>query len=333
MRFKYIAAAGLAVVILGLWFTIQQNTKSPEIIEKLTLAVYAGDVSALVYVAKEKGFFKKHGLEVALKEFEAGKLAVDTMLTGGADVATAGELVFITNLDQNPDLRIFSVVSDFRIDELIARRDKGISRPKDLHGKKVGVLKKATSEYFLGRYLAQNGLTYADVEVAYLTPSGIVDSLLKGDIDAGQTWDPNIYRLKQELGTNAVSLLPNVGLEPTETFVLMARDAWLSNHPEAARRLLLGLRDAEEFVNTKPEEANTFIANRFDLDAAYVTYVTPKINFEVTLPQRLIVVMEDETRWAMRNKLITMNEIPDYLDFFNLKLLREIDPGVVSIVK
>ncbi len=64
----------------------------------------------------------------------------------------------ITNLLNNPDLRIFGTVSKFRINELIARSDKGIEKPEDLKGEKIAVLKRATSEFFLGRYLTASGL-------------------------------------------------------------------------------------------------------------------------------------------------------------------------------
>ena len=74
--------------------------------DELTLALYRGDVSALVYIAQNEDYFLDNGLDVDFVEFPSGKQAIDYMLTGEADIAIAGEFVFITNLPDNPDLRI-----------------------------------------------------------------------------------------------------------------------------------------------------------------------------------------------------------------------------------
>jgi NitT/TauT family transport system substrate-binding protein len=69
----------------------KQSHEAPSI--KLRLNTYIGDVSALVYIAKDKGYFNENGLDVDLKGFPSGKQATDDMLAGNSDVVTAGEFV------------------------------------------------------------------------------------------------------------------------------------------------------------------------------------------------------------------------------------------------
>lgn len=301
-------------------------------ISGITIGSYKGDVSALIYMAKDSGLFKKNGLNVTIKDFEAGKLAVDALLANQVDIATAGEFVFITNLPDHPDLRIFATISDFRIDSLIARKDKGISHPRDLRGKKIGVLRQATSEFFLGRFLVMNGITLDDVTIVDLAPSKIANALLNGEIDAGQTWEPHVYRIKKELGNKAIVWSgEHISLPSTETFLLITREKWLRDHGEEGLRLILSILQSQTAFKANPDSAKRFIADKFDLKKDYVNYVYPKIDFKVELAQSLLLIMEDEARWAIDSKLIP-NSIPNYLPFIHTDILDKVKPEVVSII-
>lgn len=310
-----------------------------EPLPQIVVAVYKGDVSALVYLAHDKGYFNECGIRVVLKEYEAGKLATDDLVLGQADISTAGEFVFIVNRAQHPELRVFGTVSVFRIDELIGRRDHGILKPADLKGKRVGVLQKATSEFFLGRFLELHLMSSEEVEIVFLNPSDIVDALLSGRIDAGQTWDPNVYHLKRELGDNTVVLLGqedanlNAGINSEETFTLIARERWLNENREAAKRFLEGLLRAETYVARHPAETKEFMLQRFGLQEDYVDYVFPKIDFVVGLTQKLILTMEDETRWAIQTGVIGEINVPDYLKSVYLEPLADVRPEAVTVIR
>ena len=88
MRFCKIAAlsAGLATL-----FSLAANIASAETL-KTRLAQNLSPISGLTIVAKAEGFFERHGLDVSVSNFTSGKQALDTVLGGGADVATTAEL-------------------------------------------------------------------------------------------------------------------------------------------------------------------------------------------------------------------------------------------------
>ena len=50
----------------------------------------------------------------------------------------------------------------------------------------------------------------------------------------------------------------------------------------------------------------------------------------VRLDQDLLTLMEDEERWAIRNKLVDAKKIPDYSVFLDLEGLRKIKPEAVG---
>ena len=68
----------LIVVIAGtIWFSQKQAP-----LVKITYAVGSGLHRAPVYIAVEKGYFKKEGLDVKLQEYNTGKEALNAVIKG-----------------------------------------------------------------------------------------------------------------------------------------------------------------------------------------------------------------------------------------------------------
>ncbi len=98
-------------------------------VEKITLGVVAIESSSLVYIADAKGMFKEHGLDVTIIDFPDGVKASDDLLKNRVDVAVVADFIFVTRSLHVNDLRIFGSI--FRGDtfEVIARKDRGITKP------------------------------------------------------------------------------------------------------------------------------------------------------------------------------------------------------------
>jgi ABC-type nitrate/sulfonate/bicarbonate transport system substrate-binding protein len=61
--------------------------------QTITIAVVPGEISALVYLAMEQGYFQDQGIQVRLEEFEVDYEAVNALLQGKVQFATATEFV------------------------------------------------------------------------------------------------------------------------------------------------------------------------------------------------------------------------------------------------
>ena len=126
----------------------------PQKAEKLRIAIYPDTVSALIYIAQEQGFFKRHGLDVSFEDYQTGVLAVNGLTAGKADAATATEFVLAIQGFKREDLRVIAAISFSDSMEVVARRDRGIKNPEDLKGKIVGVPKTTIAEFFLNAFLS-----------------------------------------------------------------------------------------------------------------------------------------------------------------------------------
>lgn len=300
-------------------------------VEKVALAAYAGSYGFLPFIAQEQGYFAANGLEVTVNEYDFGLKAADALVAGNADIATAADFVLTSYSFDHGDLRALGTIATSTTDEIVFRKDRGIEKPIDLKGKRVGVPAKTKAEYFLARFLTFNGVAFRDIHVAYLEPSQIVEAISNGGIDAASVWEPFVQKIRASLGANAASWPAQS--DQAFYYLLLGREGWVRKHPEAIKRFLKAMMQAEEFTGKYPAEARKFVARRFKYDMAFVQSIWQKNNFTVELPQALLLQMEDGARWRIKNRLTRKTKVPNYLNFIYIDGLKAVKPEAVTIIR
>jgi ABC-type nitrate/sulfonate/bicarbonate transport system substrate-binding protein len=334
-RCKRMNKTFLIILLLGIFLVIgcvKEEKKYDKEISKITLAAYEGDTGLLPYIAEKKGYFASNGLDVAINNYDSGKAAADALIAGEADISTSAGAVLVSGSFDYPDLRLL-VLGTIAIAEkqgLVARKDRGITQPSDLAGKRIGLSKKTSAEFNLGVFLVYNGLSINDLEIVDLNPREIADKVVSGEIDAGFTWEPNIHNAKAQLGDNALVIKENV---PEFNFLLLSKKEWLENNPDTAKRFVKAIVQAEEYVKENEEGTKQFMADTFDYEKEYVDAAWEDHDFAVTLPQSLLLQFEDIARWRIKNELTAANKIPNYLDHIYFDALEEVKPESVTIIK
>lgn len=309
----------------------QESGKYTGPVERITLAAYAGSYGFIPFVAQEKGFFKENGLEVTVNEYDFGLKAADALIGGKADIATAADFVLVSYSFEHPDLRTIGSIARSLTDEIIARRDRGIEKPLDLKGRKIGVSPNTKAEYFLARFLMFNGIDYKAIKAVHLPPSQIVEAISKGEIDAVSVWEPFVNEIKKRLGSNAISWPAQS--DQAFYYLLLSRDGWIKKHSAAVERFLKAMIQAEEFMKQNPGEAQKLIAKRFNYESSFVQSIWQKNDFRVELPQELLSIMEDGAEWRIKNRLTKAKEVPNYLDFIYADGLRTVKPEAMKIIR
>ena len=299
-------------------------------LEKVTIGSYGGEYVSLVYVAAEKGYFKDEGIDVEIKPYEYGILTIPDVLNGTLDMSLANEFAFVVRSFDFPKLRILASIDKTKSYELIARRDRGITTPADLKGKKIAIPKGSQSEFFLGTFLTFNHLSLRDVQVVYTQPFDLENAIASGKVDAILIWPPLSFNAAKKLGANAIVWDAQNG--QNAYFVLIGSEDLVYTRPHVIEKTVRALMRAEEFVKNNTPEANQIVRDRTNTDERYIQYVWQQNSFMVSLDQTLLLSMEDEARWAIDNILIDKPAVPNYLDFISFDALTKVKPDAVTIV-
>lgn len=268
---------------------------------------------------------------MVFKDYQTGTIAIDALSRGEVDVATAPEFTFVSYAFNNSNLRILASIATVDAVEIVARSDSGIAQPWQLIGKSVGVVRNGPGEFYLGRFLVLNHLSRDDVKVVYLSPDEIVAHLTSGEIDAACIRQPYVYEMESDLGRNAVTWSAQSGQD--FFLLLISKEEWVSTHSSAIERLLRAVLQAQQFAGTHVNEMQTLMTERFGYVASYVKSILPKLTLTVTLPQALLVAMEDEARWSIQSNLTDRQKVPNYLNFIYLDGLTAAKPDAVTIFR
>ncbi|MFC1907770.1 ABC transporter substrate-binding protein [Chloroflexota bacterium] len=261
---------GIAIIVL-IGSSIGGCQKQPEEytghVEKITVAIGTGPVTSLIHIALIKGYFENEGLDFVLQQHQSGKSAFNAVVEGEADLATAAETPIMLSTMRGEKIYVLSTISSTEKNKMIvARKDKGISIPNDLKGKKIGVSVGTNAEFFMDSFLITSGLSRGEVEVINVESNAIVDTLTSGEVDAVSTWNPHISILIKGLGDNGVAF-SGEGIY-RETFNVITKQDFANEHPETIKKVLRSLIKAEKFIAENPDESQEIVADKIGMDKA-----------------------------------------------------------------
>src|SRR3954468_18706212 len=147
-----------------------------------------------VWVAEEKGLFRKHGIDVeVIVTGQGGTAGISALLANDIQmVNSAGDVLVAAALRGGDTVMVASVVNK-GLQRLITKPE--IKTPADLKGKRVGVTRiGAVSHSVLLMMLQRWKMTVSDVQVMQLGSSpNMLAALDKGGLDAAVLTIPSMF--------------------------------------------------------------------------------------------------------------------------------------------
>ena len=322
----------LCIAAITILTTACSNESSPSKVANIKLAAEMSLLPATVWIAENKGFFKKYNVNLTIEEHDSGRNALESMLKDNTiNISTVAQTPVVFNSFKNEPYVIFATMA-YSLDDIkvLARKDHQITKPEDLKGKKIGATMRSTGHYFLEGFLSHYSYDLNDIELKDINASELEPKLVAGEVSAITSWEPHISKAEKAIGKDNLTLM----ISPTpfrKDFYFTTLKEFAEEHNDQLEQFLKALIDAEEFIENNPEESQTIIAKRLNTDLTLIKKIWDTFTFEITLEQSIMVNLEDEAIWA--EKLSTTRKvIPNYFDFIDIKPLTNVKPHGVNLI-
>lgn len=246
---------------------------------------------------RAKGTLEKElqplGVTVEWTEFPGGPQLLEALNVGSIDFGHTGEappifaqaadapLIYYANGTLNP-----------KGEAIVVPEDSPIKTVEDLRGKKIALNKGSNVHYLLVKVLEKHGISYDEVETAFLPPSDARAAFEKGSVDAWVIWDPFLAEAEKKAGARI--LVDGTDVVHNREFYL-ASEEYAKAQPEVLDIIVKEIEKTETWIQENQKEAAEHLAPQIGMDQETLevvldrkTYGIEKITDQVINDQQQI---------------------------------------------
>ncbi len=220
------------------------------------------------YIAQEKGYFTKHGLNVNIVNFQTDGDRNAALIAGKTEVSNidAGRVVQFSASGQ-PGVPLFLEDASVGADAIMSA--PSITDAQGLVGQEVDYEYGTTSDLLLHYYLLQNNIKADQIKSNNVPAANAGTLLIAGKTNAAVTYQP--YISEATSGANASKAHVLYGSDKAPGLIsdfLVANKDWLASHGDVVQQLLAAWDDSVAFYNSNRTEAVAIMAKGVGADAA-----------------------------------------------------------------
>lgn len=227
---------------------------------KLTLGYTGANAFMAAFVAKDQGFFAKHGLDVTLQLVPVGSAIPGALASNSLQVGGLTAPVLLLANEGGVELQIVAAASMQAKTNptagVVARAGSNIKTAADFRGKKVGVpgLNGVQHVTFM-KWLKNAGVDSKQVTFIEVSFPQQGDMIKSGQIDAALPVEPFVSRIEQsKVGYLVSRYTGEVADIYLESFYAMSKQ-FLQANPKVASGFLASIREAVDWIGRNPDAA------------------------------------------------------------------------------
>ncbi|MFL0195271.1 ABC transporter substrate-binding protein [Clostridium sp. WILCCON 0269] len=310
---------GMMIVAAGCGGGSQTQSKSNSSKKEVTVKIGADSstFSSAFYVARDKGYFKKHGIDAQINPYSYGIDTIDAVLTNQVDIGLAMDYAALSRLSSG-DLKIFSFIqqSDANKTKMVTYDE--INSPEELKGQPIGVQRGTVTEYILVRYLEKYNIKIDEIKKqGFSSDAEILAAFQKGDVKAAFFSGNLLDKALTVKGTKVIGSVADIPFAARG--FLMANSKFLERK-DVTKNILLALNDASEWINKNPSAAAEIMAKALRLPKDSVQKNIEAAKSDIRLNDDDVNQLQEVYKYASTNKLIKGGfSLEDKIDTESLK--------------
>lgn len=317
--------------VLILLFTVgcASGEKEKKNEEKSNSGVYEGKVRvghlvaldmAPLFIAKENGYFKEEGLDVETVFFSNPGNNNAALESGDLQFSINPFTLHYLGANSNAPMRIISSAGGLGIIEVVVQGEYGINNLDEFIAwikanpdkkMKIAVLKGDTLEMIVQKMLADNGLSYEDVEMVWFSDLlAMVQAFESKEVDVLSHIKP--YTTNLIVNHDAKSLGNNSDIwgYGTPNCTVAVLEEFMKKYPATVKSYLKATKKGFEFIVNEPEKSAEILTkgNYYKVSQDVLKYA-----FE-NQPKEVILKPNKEGMMMAINALIAMGYMENVKD-------------------
>lgn len=255
---------------------------------KATLGYTGVSDFTAAFVAKEEGYFKKHGLDIELQMLTLTSVVPAALQSDSIQIGGTVPTVLLQAVDSGLDLVALANASiNDNVGKnpgLVAKTGSNIKSAQDLVGKKVGVPGLGGAMHVLTRrWITEKGVDFKKITFIE-TPFPQMNDLLKGGtVDAVASADPFMTRIEQAGTGSVISYMGRDFPSGFSNVLYVASRDWAAKNPAAVKGFREALAEGIAFVEKEPEKTRAHIGKYIKLPPPVLaTLPIPKLMADIT---------------------------------------------------
>lgn len=248
----------------------------------------------------------------------------DIWLNTTVDLPAGAEVHILHDAPAHPDLRVITTVAEVYY-RIVASKKSNITTLSDLKGKRIGVVRNTTSEYFAHRYLhdvaglKEGEYTLVPVPsgsgLCYVEPCGnatFPSLLARGEIDAMTAYEPTTELAIRALGEENAVVFRNDSLY-RELSVMYTTEAKLKDPAKRKEivQFLKALNKVQSVFTEEPQKIWGRVSRAStNVSVEVLEKIWPLTKWTGGLPSDMADILAAEDEWIAKDTTLRPNRGP-----------------------
>lgn len=225
-----------------------------------------------MYLAKARGYYSDAGLDVSLFGGQGSNSTLQLIGSGNQTIGAASLSALALAVGKGVPVIGFAGIMQKAPESVISLAGTKISQPKDLDGKRFGLVPGDQAQRLFEAFASKTGVDLASIKRVALNQSNSISALLNGDVDFITGWaNSDALKVSKIKPISKPLVFADYGINTLGTGLFTTK-ATVSKNPDMLKRFMAAtIRGAEDVAKDPKAGVEAVVKAVPTTDAAVIT--------------------------------------------------------------